>query len=260
MLSNLVSNAVKFTADGSVSLAVRRVPEGLAFSVTDTGAGLEAAKIPELFEKFSQVDPTLTRRHGGTGLGLSITRGLLGLMGGTIRVESEPGRGSCFTLTLPLQPAMEPPAVAAEAGPVEGVRASGGPPPRVLAAEDNLTNQFVLRALLEPLAVELTLVADGRQAVEAFAAQAFDVILMDVQMPELNGVDAVREIRALEAARGLARTPVVAMTANVMSHQLEAYRLAGMDAHVAKPVDVDALYAVLERALNGELTGVAAAA
>jgi CheY-like chemotaxis protein len=130
----------------------------------------------------------------------------------------------------------------------------------VLAAEDNLTNQYVLRALLEPLDLELTLVADGRQAVEAVEAQAFDVILMDVQMPELNGVDATRAIRALEAARGRAHTPIVAMTANVMSHQLEAYRLSGMDAHVAKPVDVGALYAVLDQALNGELVSEAAAA
>ncbi|MBW8814428.1 MAG: response regulator [Caulobacterales bacterium] len=260
MLSNLVSNAVKFTGDGSVSLSVMRMPEGLVFAVSDTGVGLDASKIPELFEKFSQVDPTLTRRHGGAGLGLSITRGLLRLMGGDIAVSSQPGQGSCFTLALPLRRAHAP--AADEQAPVAAPKArpSSGGPPRVLAAEDNLTNQYVLRALLEPLDLELTLVGDGREAVDAFEAQAFDLILMDVQMPELNGVDATRAIRALEAASGRSRTPIVAMTANVMSHQLEGYRLAGMDAHVAKPVDVAALYAVLDQALSGELGAQAAAA
>jgi signal transduction histidine kinase/ActR/RegA family two-component response regulator len=260
MLSNLVSNAVKFTADGSVTLSVAPGPTGLVFSVRDTGMGVEADKIPELFEKFSQADPTITRRHGGTGLGLSITRGLMHLMGGSIAVESQPGRGSCFTLSLPLSRAELAVEDVAEAAPAQPARRVDAGPPRVLAAEDNLTNQYVLRALLEPLDLELTVVGDGREALEAFAAQTFDVILMDVQMPEMNGVDAVRAIREMEAMGGLPHTPVIAMTANVMSHQLEAYRLAGMDAHVAKPLDVAALYAVLERALSGELPGVAAAA
>jgi CheY-like chemotaxis protein len=259
MLSNLVSNAVKFTADGAVTVAVTTSGAGLVLSVTDTGIGLAADKIPDLFEKFSQVDPTVTRRHGGTGLGLSITRGLAQLMGGSVGVSSRAGQGSCFTLALPLARAPAWTVATAEPGPAAPAAPVAARTPRVLAAEDNVTNQYVLRAILEPLDVELTLVADGRQAVEACRAGAFDVILMDVQMPELNGVDATRAIRAAEAAAGARHTPIIAMTANVMSHQVESYLAAGMDGHIAKPVDVGAVYAALERALSTAQADAAAA-
>jgi signal transduction histidine kinase len=244
VLSNLVSNAVKFTDRGGVTLSATTDEQGLRFRVVDTGIGLTEAQIPGLFDKFIQADASTTRRYGGTGLGLSIVRALVELMGGAVSVDSRPGEGAAFTVRLPLARASEAPAAAPEpivAAPERRLR--------VLAAEDNPTNQLVLAALLEPIAAELTLVGNGRDAVEAFAAGGFDVILMDVQMPELNGVDATRAIRVLEAQGGAARTPVIALTANVMGHQLELYRAAGMDGHIAKPVQIAELYAALEMVL-----------
>jgi signal transduction histidine kinase/ActR/RegA family two-component response regulator len=246
VLSNLVSNAVKFTETGHVTLAVAPEGEGLRFSVTDTGIGLDPAKIPQLFDKFSQADASTTRRYGGTGLGLAIVHALVGLMDGVIAVESRPGEGARFSVVLPLQRAAGAAPEALEPG--ESARPSAAL--RVLAAEDNLINQHVLRALLEPLDAEVTLVANGREAVEAFVGGAFDVVLMDVQMPQMNGVDATRAIRAIEAETGRPPTPILALTANVMSHQLEGYAAAGMDGHIAKPLDVSDLYAALEGALN----------
>ena len=248
VLSNLVSNAVKFTERGGVTLDVTAEDGTLRFRVTDTGIGLASAQIPGLFDKFIQADASTTRRYGGTGLGLSIVRALVELMGGEVSAESRPGEGACFTVVLRL-------ARAAEAGVAAGAEAvaqpvAGGRALRVLAAEDNPTNRLVLAALLEPLGAELTLVGDGREAVEAYAAGGFDVVLMDVQMPEMNGVDATRAIRAMEACDGRDPTPVLALTANVMSHQLESYRAAGMDGHIAKPVEVAGLYAALEGVLQ----------
>jgi CheY-like chemotaxis protein len=214
--------------------------------VTDTGIGLDPAKIPQLFDKFSQADASTTRRYGGTGLGLAIVHALVGLMDGVIAVESRPGEGARFSVVLPLQRAAGAAPEALEPG--ESARPSAAL--RVLAAEDNLINQHVLRALLEPLDAEVTLVANGREAVEAFVGGAFDVVLMDVQMPQMNGVDATRAIRAIEAETGRPPTPILALTANVMSHQLEGYAAAGMDGHIAKPLDVTDLYAALEGALN----------
>ncbi|HEY0650961.1 hybrid sensor histidine kinase/response regulator [Phenylobacterium sp.] len=248
VLSNLVSNAVKFTERGGVTLAVTADDDGtLRFRVVDTGIGLEAAQIPGLFDKFIQADASTTRRYGGTGLGLSIVRALVELMGGEVSAESRPGEGACFNVVLPLARASEadaPVTLQTSAEPVAGRRGL-----RVLAAEDNATNRLVLAALLEPLGAELTLVSNGREAVEAFGADTFDVVLMDVQMPEMNGVDATRAIRAMEARGDRVRTPVLALTANVMSHQLESYRVAGMDGHIAKPVEVTGLYAALDAVL-----------
>ena len=250
VLANLVSNAVKFTATGGVTLAAAPAPGGVRFTVTDTGIGFEPAVAQDLFRKFEQADASTTRRYGGTGLGLSICRALVELMGGTIGATSRPGEGACFTVELPLQRAEED--VAAEVDQEREVSAIGpGRAPRILAAEDNATNRMVLRALIEPLGAELTLVTNGREAVEAFAGGRFDVILMDVQMPELNGVDATRAIRAREAAEGWKRTPILALTANVMRHQLDSYIAAGMDGHIAKPLDIAALYGALEDVVGG---------
>lgn len=243
VLSNLIANGVKFTDAGSVTLAVAPAPGGLRFTVSDTGIGLDAAQIPKLFAKFHQADPSMTRRYGGTGLGLSICRTLVGLMGGDIAVQSRVGEGSSFTVTLPLRPR-------AEEAPPPLAEAAEAPAPcgslRALAAEDNPTNQMILRALLEPLAVDLVMAADGREVVDAFSRQRFDVILMDVQMPRMDGIEATRAIRRLEAERGQPRTPILALSANVMRHQVEAYLDAGMDGHVAKPLDAADLYAALE--------------
>ncbi len=248
VIGNLLSNAMKFTASGEVSLTADGDGDGLVFRVRDSGIGMTAEQTGRIFEKFAQADASITRRYGGTGLGLAICRDLVTLMGGRIWVSSVPGEGSTVCVELPLgrgeASAPEPAAVETEAVRVDG-RA------RVLAAEDNLTNQRILRALLEALGVELTVVGDGRQAVDAFAAGAFDVVLMDVQMPEMNGVEATEAIRRMEADRGLAPTPIIALTANVMPAQIKDYMAAGMTDWVAKPIVLQRLHAALADALAG---------
>jgi CheY-like chemotaxis protein len=214
---------------------------GPRFLMADTGVGIPGERLETVFEKFSQADESTTRRFGGTGLGLAICRELVTLMGGTLRVDSKLGEGSTFCFELPLQ------RVAAEAAleaPSEDQRAL-----RVLAAEDNATNQMILTALLTPLQADVTMVDNGRKAVEAFEHADFDIVLMDIQMPEMNGVDATLAIRNIEAERGLDRTPILAVTANVMTHQQRDYLAAGMDAVVAKPLQALVLFGEMERAL-----------
>jgi signal transduction histidine kinase len=257
VLANLVSNAVKFTAAGKVKVAADLGQDGwVEFRVSDTGIGIPPERLAEVFEKFSQIESASDRRFGGTGLGLALSRELAELMGGTLEAESALGVGSVFRLRLPVTKAEAP--VATEAGP--SAAAAGPLAVRILAAEDNSTNQLILRALLEPLGVHLTLVDDGRQAVEAYRAGGFDLLLMDIQMPVTDGVTAVREIRALETQEGRARTPVVALSANVMAHQVAAYRAAGMDAVVGKPFEAEVLWNTVAELLAEPETQPAAAA
>ena len=246
VLGNLLSNALKFTEVGEIRLSTTLAPEGVRFEVTDTGVGIPDHKLETIFEKFTQADNSTTRRYGGTGLGLAICREFVALMGGRWDVSSTPGRGSSFAFVLPLARSETAMSLAGE-----GAEAAAERSLRLLAAEDNPTNQLILSALLEPLDVELRLVGDGQAAVEAFRAERFDVILMDVQMPVLNGVEATREIRRHEAAQGLARTPILALTANVMSHQVEDYVAAGMDGVVGKPIEAARLLAAIEAVLGG---------
>ncbi|MDR3514158.1 MAG: ATP-binding protein [Caulobacteraceae bacterium] len=252
ILNNLVSNALKFTAEGEVSVTIAGQGEGgdagLRLVVADTGIGIAADKLPMLFEKFSQADGSNTRRYGGTGLGLAISRELARLMGGSIEVASVEGRGSTFTVNLPLpriprSAAAEPEVVAAPAEPQDR-------PLRVLAAEDIPTNQLVLRTIMQTFGVELKMVDNGRQAVEAWKLEDFDVILMDIQMPEMDGLAATRAIRALEDVTVRPRTPIIAVSANAMAHQVEEYLAAGMDGHVAKPIELVKLHAAIETALT----------
>ncbi|HXQ46836.1 MAG TPA: ATP-binding protein [Caulobacteraceae bacterium] len=257
ILSNLLSNALKFCDAGEVSLSVDRSGEGVAFIVRDTGVGIAAGELPRLFEKFSQADSSSTRRFGGTGLGLAICRELAHMMAGEVTVESELGKGSTFRLMLPLHrigdaDPLGGPAVSLTR--TDAKKAVAERPLRILAAEDNATNRSVLQALLEPADVELTVVANGREAVEAWRSGRFDLVLMDIEMPVMNGESACREIRAAEAARRLPPTPIVALSANAMSHQIEAYLAAGMTAHVAKPIDAGQLYRTI-----GEVMDAAAA-
>ena len=247
VLSNLLSNALKFTVAGAIRLDVEPSADGVAFRVADTGIGIPADKLDAIFEKFTQADSSTTRLFGGTGLGLAICERLVALMGGRITVESRVGDGSTFSFALPLRReiAVEP-------------LAHGGPEPaedvwpiRILAAEDNSTNQLILSALLGTLGVDLTLVGDGEAAVEAFSTTRFDVVLMDVQMPRMDGLAATAAIRRREHLSGRPRTPIIALTANVMPHQIEQYRAAGMDAHVSKPVDLSTLVGAIDTALAG---------
>ncbi|CAN7461072.1 ATP-binding protein [Phenylobacterium sp. LjRoot225] len=258
VLSNLISNAVKFTEQGTVRLHAAAAEGGLAFSVIDTGIGLRQDQVARLFQKFSQADASTTRRYGGSGLGLAICYDLVHLMGGELRVQSALGEGSAFTFILPLQdaPELSGPAPSYPDGQwtPENER-----PLRVLAAEDNPTNQLVLRALLQPLDLDLRVVSNGLEALQAFREASFDLVLMDVQMPEMGGVEATRAIRRHEAESGRGRTPVVALSANVMTHQIEDYWAAGMDGHLGKPIEVAKLYKLLEEVAAGSLLPARAA-
>jgi PAS domain S-box-containing protein len=247
VLNNLISNALKFTEAGHVRVRVGRRGGALILSVSDTGIGMSAAEQAALFQKFAQADASTTRRFGGTGLGLAICRELAELMGGRIEVRSAFGEGSTFAATLPLPRRTDPVRKAAKAKPAS--RAPGGGGLRLLAAEDNPVNQLVLKTLLSQIGVEAVMVADGVDAVAAWESGDWDLILMDVQMPRMDGPTAVRFIRERELAQGRRRTPIVALTANAMTHQVNEYLAAGMDGFVAKPIEVGRLFAALEAAL-----------
>jgi PAS domain S-box-containing protein len=251
IVGNLISNAVKFTPQGSVTASFEMsAAGGLKVIVRDTGVGIAPEKLPSLFEKFTQADNSATRRFGGTGLGLAICRELTQMMGGSINVESCEGQGSTFTVELPLKrgrPSSVPvseTAAAADDGDL-----------RLLAAEDNPTNQQVLAAVLGSLGIEVHIVPDGKEAVEAWRTGVYDLILMDIQMPVMDGITAAMKIRAAEQETGRRRTPIVALTANAMSHQVEEYLAAGMDAHVAKPIEIAKLYDSIASTLNAAATG-----
>jgi len=246
VLLNLVGNAVKFTAAGSVTLRVRRGGKGgpgvpLVVEVADTGIGMDAAAQARLFQEFAQADASIARRYGGTGLGLSISKRIVDRMGGRIEVESTPGRGSTFRVLLDL-PEGAKPAEAADDGGTEL------PPLHVLVAEDNPVNQRVARGLLEKRGHRVTVVPDGARAVTAVAAGGIDVVLMDLHMPELDGIAATRAIRALDGPAAM--VPIVAATAGAMEHEVRACLEAGMDAAVAKPIDPRALFRTLARVLE----------
>ncbi len=231
---NLTSNALKFTSAGEVCLTARRLGGILELSVTDTGIGIPPDKLDALFDCFSQLDVSTTREYGGTGLGLAICRRLADMMGGRIRVRREPGRGSTFTFELPFPWQGE--ASLQDLGSPNVVEVDDLGALRVLAAEDNEVNCLVLKALLQQIGVTPHLVHNGRDAVEAWSSADWDLILMDVQMPVMDGITATKAIREQEAAAGRARTPIIGLTANVMSHQVAEYLAAGMDGHVGKPI------------------------
>jgi len=249
ILYNLLSNAVKFTAAGEVSLSVARGAGALEIVVADSGIGIAADDLAQLFRRFQQVDSSTTRRYGGTGLGLSICRELAELMGGSVHAESWPGRGSRFVVVLPLPRVEAPAPVAPDGEPGALGQALGSL--RILAAEDNPVNQLVLKTLLVQVGLEAVMVADGAAAVAAWREGAFDLILMDVQMPVLDGVAATRAIRDAEQAEGRAPVAIVALTANTMQHQVSEYAAAGFDGHLAKPIDARALYETITAIADG---------
>ncbi len=246
VLLNLLNNAVKFTPEGTVTLSARVEARTAAacsvrFAVTDTGIGIPAKRMERLFQRFSQVDASIRREYGGTGLGLAICKRLVELMGGEIGVDSQEGGGSTFWFKVSLLIAEErrrdrqrivaraPPAVAA----------------RVLLVEDNEINQEIARTVLEAAGHRVDVVADGAAAVMAVQTASYDVVLMDVQMPVMDGLTAARHIRSLDS--GARDVPIVAMTANVLPQQVTAVRAAGMDDHVGKPFKREDLFAAVER-------------
>jgi two-component system, sensor histidine kinase len=254
IVSNLASNAIKFTAVGRVDILVAF--EGseeagakgqLRLSVIDTGVGFDAETGERLFNRFVQADGSISRQFGGTGLGLAICKALSELMGGTIEASSQPGKGSVFIVELPIVRTISladhrAPAQVLEtdeaAAPVAGLK--------VLLAEDHPTNRRVAQLILAPLGVEIVEAEDGRQALEAFARERFDLILMDMQMPVMDGLAATRAIRQLELERGLSPTPLAMLTANAMDEHRRQAALAGADHLIAKPITPDSLVAGLE--------------
>ncbi len=246
ILSNLLSNAVKFTEAGEVELTVEAVAGGLAFSVRDTGIGFDAESAARLFRRFEQADDSITRRFGGSGLGLSICRALADMMGGTVTCESAPGLGSTFRLELPLErvdAAASAPLAATQPRALDRSL-------RVLLAEDHPTNQKVVSLILETAGIVPTVVGDGRLALQALEAGHFDAVLMDMQMPEMDGLTATAALRAREREQGLARTPVIMLTANALDEHAAASREAGADLHITKPVRPDVLLAAIARVID----------
>jgi len=238
VLLNLLGNSVKFTEEGRVALRVRPVAGGVELCVRDTGIGIAREDQERVFESFTQVDGDATREFGGTGLGLAITRSVVELMGGTVELESELGVGSTFTVVLPLEPA-EAPAAAAPAG---GQPAAGGAlGARVLLVEDNAVNRKVASRLLERLGCEVETAENGRVAVEAARAGGHDLILMDLQMPVMGGLEATQELIRAWSESGAAPVPIVALTADAMDHHRETCEAAGMSGFLTKPVRAELL-------------------
>ena len=259
VFSNLLSNAVKFTAEGEVRVAIDVAdpaepgqPSVLSFEVRDTGVGFDKEAAEHLFQRFSQADTTITRRFGGSGLGLSITRALIEMMGGSIDTESAAGEGSRFCVTLPLTRACSLEAYDAEQAEQRLVVGAVGAEEdpilaalkglRVLLADDHPINQRVVQLILEPFQVEVTTVENGQEALDAFQAGRFDLVLMDMQMPVMDGLAATRALRSCEAGDpDRERTAVIMLSANAMrQHRLDA-EAAGADLHVPKPVTAQRL-------------------
>jgi signal transduction histidine kinase/CheY-like chemotaxis protein len=286
VLFNLIGNALKFTEEGGVTVTAACTPLDrqrvtLRLSVVDTGIGIPAEVLPRIFDRFTQADSTTARRYGGSGLGLAISREIVQLMGGRIEASSLPGRGSRFDFSIPFDRsetaplkvvdiALDVPESIAfadtapvsddghDAGPAPGPNTSAPPrvepttpvqrARRILVAEDNVVNQILIKAILDRMGHFCDVVADGIEAVHQAQAAHYDLVLMDMQMPEMDGLAATREIRRLEQAQGRARLPIVAMTANAMAEDRAACMAAGMDDHVAKPIEIEKLEAAIQRA------------
>jgi len=241
VLSNLLSNAIKFTETGSVQLDVSLFQGQVRFAVTDTGIGFDAEVKARLFRRLEQADASIRRRFGGTGLGLAISRSLVEMMGGVIDVDSMPGQGSIFAFLLPLDRAAQ--AAAPEAAPEEESFDISNC--RVLLAEDHPTNQKVVQIILQSVGIDPVIVENGALAIERLRHERFDVILMDMQMPELDGLSATALLREHERAQGLDRTPVVMLTANALDEHVRASHDAGADLHLSKPIRASALIQTL---------------
>jgi signal transduction histidine kinase/ActR/RegA family two-component response regulator len=248
VLSNLISNALKFTADGAVSIAVAAAGEDrVRFTVSDTGCGFDDAQKSRLFARFQQADGSITRRFGGTGLGLAISQDLVALMGGVLDCEGRPGEGATFWFEIALPRAVEIAAANVDE-PDEAKEMIF--PARILLADDHPANRKVIEIMLAGLSAELVAVEDGLQALAAFREGAFDLVLMDMQMPVMDGLTATAAIRALEAEEQRVRTPLIMLTANALPEHVEAGRAAGADGHLCKPITLTSLFDGVAAALE----------
>ena len=257
ILLNIADNAVKFTEEGSVRLSMTQDTNddgtiALRFAISDTGIGIADDMRAKLFMPYSQGRQTTAAKYGGTGLGLSIARRLVELMGGTIACESVPGTGTVFRFSVSCTAcnSAEQPAPGAKA-----VRAGRGRQPRahILVVEDNKINQMLITTYLEKFGHSFEVASNGFEAIEAAAKGCYDVILMDVQMPEMDGIEATRRIRALGGEA--ASQPIVALTANAMQGDRESYLAAGMNDYLAKPIIASNLFETLNRVLDGTRKG-----
>jgi CheY-like chemotaxis protein len=251
ILNNLFSNAIKFTDKGSITLELSTLPVGAdrfeaTFKVIDTGSGMTQAQICRLFTAFEQLGESTARTHGGTGLGLAISRDLARLMGGDLVAASVHGQGSTFSLTIPL-------ALAEAASPGKAAASatlSNERPLRILIADDHEFNRRAFTLMLEAASAEITAVEDGLKALNALASAAFDIVLMDVNMPRMGGLEAVRRLRATAGPN--ARVPIIALTAAGGAEDIAACMNAGMDAFVTKPVEGAELFNAIEKVLCSE--------
>jgi len=264
VVTNLVSNAVKFTEQGHVTLRLKagRIPDAWRIEVEDTGVGFDPAKKSRIFARFQQADGSVTRRYGGSGLGLSICRQLVDLMGGSLDCDSRPGSGSTFTVELPL-PRAEPaaherqPAFDADRLEVSSPPAADSQPTptvefaerrlRVLLADDHPTNRTVVQVMIAHLEIDLVVVENGLEACEAFEADRFDVVLMDMQMPVMDGLSAIRRLRLFERRSALSPALMVMLTANAMREHQDQSLQAGADLHLSKPIEAARLFAALQQ-------------
>lgn len=250
VLTNLLANAAKFTHAGSIQLCIDNHqaanPYELTCKVIDTGIGIPESKLEAIFEDFAQVDASTTRKYGGTGLGLGIAKRLVELMGGRIAVSSAPGQGSTFRFSVQFSQ----PEVQAPTAPPPSPRTVATHTCSILIADDNPDNRFLLEIYLKDSGHAITYANDGSEAIAAWEKSTFDLVLMDMQMPVLDGLEATRRIRAAEAAAGRNRTPIVALTANALSSDLEATARAGADAHLTKPFTKQALLDTVAACLN----------
>ena len=248
VLNNLMSNAVKFTERGEVALVARRAGDMVEITVRDSGIGIPEEARARLFQPFSQVDGT-ARRHKGTGLGLSISRQLAEMMGGALVLLPPSGEGTTFLLRLPL---CEAPAAGGSgaAAPRPIAERLDRLRPRILAIDDNATNRLVLKHLLARRPVELALAASAGEGLALADEAPFDIVLMDIQMPDMDGVEAVAELRRKEAVTGRSPVPVLAVSANAMADQVAGYLASGFAGHVAKPVRIETLLAAIVAALD----------
>ncbi len=254
IVGNLVGNALKFTETGSVTIKIDEEVDAegqhyLLFDIIDTGIGIPIEAQKTIFDKFTQVDSSLSRKYDGTGLGLAICQQLAEQMGGEIGLHSKLGKGSSFRYFVPVTRLADAPIEEVNDS-NEPTKTDGKPALRILIAEDNQTNRMVMKALLAPLKADLVFAEDGTQAVKMWKASAFDLVLMDIQMPNMNGVEATLAIRKLEQAERRDKTPILAVTANAMPHQRQEYLAAGMDDHIAKPIQPKRLYSAMQEAVK----------
>lgn len=255
-LHPLISNAVKFTESGGVVIALDPAPDDVTIRIIDTGPGLDAEAHTHLFEAFEQGDASICRDHSGAGLGLALAARNARRLGGAIAVESQPGEGATFSLTLPMSRAAD---VSPEPGTDGSLlrHAEEGRAPVVLVVDDHPVNREVARVMLEAFGCEVVEASDGREAVDTFTSADFDLVLMDVRMPVMDGLEATRRIRTLPGGDG---TSIVAMTADAMPEDVSRCLASGMNAHMAKPIAQAGLLAIVNRALAGDLPAPGAVA